>query len=111
MARSAVLTLAVSLGLCTGCFVLDEIDQGREVMKRHSGQNPGARQAAPAAVADPVEDEGPGLFARVQAFLQEQREGFAPERDPSDEIVTCELEDGLTFTYASDCRSHGGKIR
>ncbi len=109
MARRAVAVLSVALGLCTGCFVFDEIDQGRELMKKHSGRNP--RPAATAEPAAPDEDEGPGLLARVQQYLQDRRESSQAERDPQDEIVTCDLEDGLTFTYASDCLARGGTPR
>jgi len=111
VARIAVAVLSIALGLCTGCFVFDEIDQGREIMKKHSGRNP--RPGSPAAVeqAEPEADEGPGLLARVQQFIQDRREPGPPERDPDDEIVTCDLEDGLTFIYQSDCLARGGTPR
>jgi hypothetical protein len=109
MAR-LVLALALALGLCTGCFVFDEIDSGREIMKKHSGRGPRGAAAAQAPAAAPAEDEGPGLLARVQQFIAERREESAPERDPDDSIVSCELEDGTTFTYESDCLSRGGEI-
>jgi hypothetical protein len=112
MARFAASALAAALGLSTGCFVFEEIDQGREIMKRHSGQSTRRAAAAPTQAADPEpEAAGPGLLARVQAFLEERFEDEGPERDPSDEIVTCDLEDGLAFTYASDCLSRGGRVR
>ncbi|MCI0547612.1 MAG: hypothetical protein L0027_10045, partial [Candidatus Rokubacteria bacterium] len=92
MVRIAVAVLVVALGLCTGCFVFDEMDQGREIMERHSGRNP--RPDAPAAVeVEEPEAEGPGLIARVQQFIQDRREPGPPERDPDDEIVTCDLQD------------------
>jgi hypothetical protein len=118
MARVRTAILAAAVGLCTGCFVFDEIDQGRKIMERHGGQSPGARpRAAAAAPATPAEAE-PGLLAGAQellarplALVREWREGSAPERDPSDVVVTCELEGASTFTHASDCRSRGGRIR
>jgi hypothetical protein len=109
MARSAVASLALALGLCcTGCFVFDEIDSGREIMKKHSGRGP--KGAAKVEEAEPEADEGPGLLARVQNFFAERREPSAPQRDPDDQIVSCELEDAVTFTYASDCLSRGGSV-
>ena len=110
MARIAVAVLSIALGLCAGCFVFDEIDQGREEMRKHSGHN---RPGSPAAVeeAEPEADEGPGLLARVQQFIQDRRESGPPERDPDDEIVTCDLQDGLTFTHQSDCLARGGTPR
>jgi hypothetical protein len=111
MARVAVAFLALALGLCTGCFVFDEIDQGRETMKRHSGRSPRPAASAAAEPAAPEPDEGPGLWARVRDSLRQLREPAAPERDPQDEIVTCELEGGLTFTHESDCLARAGSPR
>jgi hypothetical protein len=116
MARSAVVALlSLAFGLCTGCFVFDEIDQGREVMKKHSGasRRPAAAAAAAATEAPEEEqEEGPGLFARLQQYLQDRRDSSsAPERDPEDGIVTCVTGDGLTFTHESDCLARGGTPR
>jgi hypothetical protein len=109
MARSAVAGLALAFGLgCTGCFVFDEIDSGREVMKKHSGR--GAKGAAAAEQPEPEAEEGPGLLARVKDFFAERREASRPQRDPDDEIVSCDLGDAVTFTYASDCLSRGGSV-
>ena len=110
MARVKIAALGLALCLCTGCFVFDEIDQARESMKKHSGQFAHVeKQAEPAPEADET-DEGPGLLARVQQLIQDYREPDDPARAPDDEIVRCELEDGLTFTYESDCLSRGGSI-
>jgi len=110
MVRRTAIALAFALALCTGCFVFDEIDQGREEMKRHSGH--GRRPpVAEAEAPEEEEEEGPGLIARVQAFFQEKTESSGPERDPDDGIVTCDLGDGLTFTHESDCLARGGTPR
>jgi len=109
--RSTAIALGLALCLCTGCFVFDEIDQGREIMKKHSGQNPDAKKNAD-PVAEPEETgEGPGLLARVQQLIQDYREPGDPERPSDDEIARCELPHGLTFTYESDCLSRGGTLR
>jgi len=110
MTRAAVVGLGLALCLCTGCFVFDEIDQGREMMKKHSGQNPGAvKKPEPEAEPDPS-DAGIGLLARVQQWIQDYREPAAPVRSADDQIVSCELPDGHTFTYESDCLSRGGAV-
>ncbi len=111
MTRSLAIALGLALCLCTGCFVFDEIDQGRELMKKHSGQNPDAIKNS-----DPVEEpeetgEGPGLLARAQQMFHDFREPGDPERPSDDEITRCELPHGLTFTYESDCLSRGGTPR
>ena len=110
MARAAAVALGLVLCLSTGCFVFDEIDQGRKLMKKHSGQNPNV-QREPEPAEEPEEgDEGPGLLARVQNLIQDYREPDAPERSPDDGIVSCKLDDGLTFTHESDCLSRGGSV-
>jgi len=106
MACRTAVALALALALCTGCFIFDEIDQGREEMKRYSGR-PGHRAAAEPEAPE-EEEEGPGLIARVQQFFQEKTEGSGPERPADDEIITCDLQDGITFTYESDCLARGG---
>ena len=110
MARASVVALGLALCLCTGCFVFDEIDSGRKLMKKHSGQNPQV-EGVPDPVPEPEETgEGPGLLARVQQLIQDYREPDQPGRAADDEIVRCELEDGLTFTHESDCLSRGGSM-
>jgi hypothetical protein len=112
MRRLGPLALVAALGLSTGCFVFDEIDKGQQIMKQYSGHHPEAQAAdSEAGEAEPAEDEGPGLLARIQAFWDERREESEPERSPDDEIVTCDLGGDTTFTYQSDCLSRGGRIR
>jgi hypothetical protein len=108
--RAAAIALGLALCLCTGCFVFDEIDQGRKLMKKHSGQNPHVVQQPDAAAEPDESDEGPGLLARVQQLIQDYREPDDPERPADDEIVRCELAHGLTFTHESDCLSRGGAV-
>ncbi len=109
MARFAAAGLGLVLWLCTGCFVFDEIDQGRALMEKHSGASPHAKhEPEPAAEAKGESDEGLGLLARVQQFVEDVRQPAAPERASDDEIIRCDLEDGLTYTYESDCLSRGG---
>lgn len=112
MTRAAVIGLGIALCLCSGCFVFDEIDQGRAILDKHSGQYANARKPEPSArEAEPEEaDEGPGLIARVQQLIRDYREPAEPQRAEDDEIVNCQLGDGLTFTYASDCLSRGGLV-
>lgn len=105
-----VVLLGLALCLNTGCFIFDEIDQGRKLMKKHSGQNPDAKKPSDPAPDAAATDEGPGLLARVQQLIQDYREPDDPERAPDDEIVRCELEHGLTFTHESDCLSRGGSV-
>ncbi|TFG95538.1 MAG: hypothetical protein E4H11_04895 [Myxococcales bacterium] len=110
MTRATAVALGLALCLSTGCFIFDEIDQGRELMKKHSGQNPDAKKQSDPAPDGVATDEGPGLIARVQQMIQDYREPGDPERAPDDGIVRCDFEHGLTFTNESDCLSRGGSI-
>ena len=108
--RLATLALLALLGLAPGCFVFDEIDKGQELMKQH--RPPAAEPAsAEQTGAAQDEDEGPGLIARLRAFWDEKTAPREPERSADDSIVTCELSDGSTLTYESDCLSRGGRVR
>jgi hypothetical protein len=108
----APLALAAALGLSTGCYVFDELDNGQKILKQYGGQTPHAQPAAPAAEpAEEPKDEGPGLLARLEAFWEKKREAPEPQRSPDDGIVTCRLGGETTFTYRSDCLSRGGQIR
>lgn len=112
MARFAAVGLGLLLWLSTGCFVFDEIDQGRALMEKHSGASPhGGREVERAPEAEEAAEEGVGLLARVQQFVEDVRQPAAAERAEDDEIVRCDLEDGLTYTYESDCLSRGGDPR
>ena len=111
MARIAVAGLSVALWLCTGCFVFDEIDQGRKILDKHAGHTrPGAPAQEEAPAPEPAPEQGPSLFARAQAFLAEHWQREAPEGGGDTSIVSCELEDGTTFTRESVCLSQGGRV-
>ena len=112
MTRTAAALLGLVLCFGTGCFVFDEIDEGRAIMKKHSGQYPDAKpRSEPAAEGEEEEEDGPGLLARVQGLIRSYREPKAPERSADDGVVRCDFEGGVTFTHESDCLSRGGRVQ
>jgi hypothetical protein len=111
MRRIALVPLLAALAFATGCFALDEVDRGRASMKKHAGGYRSEGVPAPTAEAasdDGADDETPGLVARAQAWWEAWRAEPPAQRPADDEIVRCDLEDGVTFTYESDCLSRGG---
>ena len=109
----ASLCLAAAACLGSGCFVLDEIDKGQELMDKHS---PRAAQAEEAA--EPEDDSG-GLVARVKDWWAGLGEGgetespadSGPPPHPDDVLGTCDLGRSLTFMRKFDCLRHGGTFQ
>ena len=106
-----ILAVIVAAWACQGCFVLDEIDQGMEIMDEHAPKEEGAS----ATPARPVrgrpaakEQEDLGLLARLQKWWEERNKPKPPQRDPSDVVVKCEIAGAVHFTRKSDCRIRGG---
>jgi hypothetical protein len=114
---SAVLLVAV---LALGCFALDEIDQGQEVMDKHYGhaRKEKEKAAAPAPAADAKED--PGVVARVRSWWEKkQAEGgggssspadSGPPPHPDDVLVRCKVGGTTQFMRKFDCQLRGGKV-
>lgn len=109
-----MLPLALVLWLSTGCFVLEEIDNGMAIMEAHT---PHDKKKA-AADKKKAEDEAEGsLIAHLQAGAEgvaswwgEAKEPAEPQRDPSDVVVNCDLSGRTQFLRKSDCRLRGGRV-
>ena len=85
--------LACVAFLCQGCFVLDEIDKGHEILDQHS---PRVREAQEKAAAEAErkskpKGEGEGLLASVQGWWKKKQQPKLPERDPEDVVVRCQV--------------------
>ena len=109
MAR--LLLIALIACLTQGCFVWEELEKGEAIMDAHRPRNLDDANE-PAAVA-PLEEE-PGLVAslsqKLQAWWTSVRQPSAPERDPNDVTVRCEINGRMHFTRKSDCNLRGGSI-
>ena len=101
----AILTLL----LCSGCFVIDEIDKGHELMKAHDGKNEDAEESRE-GVAD---SKGPPKTPseRLAEYYAKQR-AKAPEpkqnMDPANDVGQCRIGNSVKFMRRSDCRLRGG---
>ena len=109
-----LLSLSLVLWLCPGCFVLEEIDKGAAIMDQHASQ--GRREAEAAQKKQAADADEHSLFADLQngatdlkAWWDEAWAEAPPERDPDDNIVSCEIENRTRFLRKSDCRIRGGR--
>jgi hypothetical protein len=110
VARAILILLIVCL--TQGCFVFDELDKGEAIMNAHRAK-PAAEAAKPAPISRAAEPE-PGLLAdlgeTVQGWWTAATEEAAPQRDPADIPVRCEIDGRMLYTRKSDCHLRGGKI-
>jgi len=111
--RSAALIAALLL-VAPGCFVLDELDAGREIMEKHSPKKKVEKQEEPpkaAASARGGDDEG--VVARLRGWLAERTAETSPDRPqygPDDGAVRCRIGGNTHFVRKSDCQLRGGRI-
>jgi len=98
--------------LLQGCFVFEELDKGEALMDAHRPKKPeAAKSSAPVARAG-KEEPGPlaGLSQSLQDWWKAKSEPAAPQRDPADVPVRCEIDGRMSFTRRSDCQLRGGSI-
>jgi hypothetical protein len=107
----AIGLVVVGLG-ATGCFVFDEIDQGQEVMRKHSRQ--GQEDASEGAEASEeglnlaaLKRSGTDRFGNIQERVEE---AMKPERDPDDIVVRCRVEGNIQYMRKFSCQSLGGRV-
>ena len=122
MRRLPVALLAALLA--SGCFALEEIDQGQQVMDQHYGKGRRDRAAAeasksgkPAPAAEPKDE---GVLARVRGWWDSKqaqgggRSGAAPDSGPAphpdDVLVRCQVGSTTQFMRKFDCQLRGGKV-
>jgi len=109
-----ILIVALVASLCQGCFVLEEIDKGQELMDQHSpaareqaAKREEASQAPSSARAGAKQEES--TFDRLKKWWQKKREPAPPKRDPDDVVVRCQIDGTMHFTRKSDCMLRGGR--
>jgi hypothetical protein len=114
----ALLPLGLLLCLCTGCFVLDEIDKGHAIMDQHASPERREKEAAEAAAREEQakSDDDAGLVAGLQeqvanlgGWIDDVSKEDPAERDASDGVVRCQISGRTQFLRKSDCRVRGGK--
>lgn len=117
------LVALLALTLCSGCWVMDELDSGKELMEQHTPKGkkragkgePTATAAkdgkAPESPATSPGQEGPGILHELVVWTKKKLEGPPPPPDPLDVPVRCDLGKSLLFTTRGDCEARGGTGR
>jgi hypothetical protein len=91
--------------MCSGCFVVDEIEAGREIMEAHNPNSepekakegsPGAPQTARQRLAD--------YYAEQRA----KASSGSRDTDAADEVGRCRIGGSTEFLRRSDCQVRGG---
>jgi len=94
--RWALLVICV---LLSGCFVFDELDNGKKIMEQNAPAKPAAAPAQPAA----AHQGGSGWWANAKSLSDTPAE---PSKDPA---VACTVRGSTRFMRKSDCLSQGGQ--
>ena len=98
--------------LTQGCFVWEELEKGEALMEAHRPKN--LDDAKPPAPARRTDKEEPGMLASLSESLQDwwtsESEPSAPQRDPADVPVRCEIDGRTQYTRKTDCMLRGGRI-
>lgn len=91
-----------------GCFALDELDKGAEIMEQHSGASTHKKKEAVAQSAAPAEDQ-PTPEERLREWWSNARTLGSEEGDTEDPLVSCALRGRTEFVRRSDCLVRGGR--
>jgi len=95
--------------LCSGCFVIDEIDKGHAIMEAHDGIENDAEDAE----EGPADAKGPSKTPRerLAEYYAKQRAQAPPatkSSDPANDAGRCRVGNTTQFMRRSDCRLRGG---
>ena len=98
----------------SGCFALDEIDAGMEIMESHTSQDQKKKNVDPATGLQ-LDGGGGHLGARKRLadYYAEQRAKAAPRstsKDPKDQMVRCDIAGASHFMRRRDCEVRGGRV-
>lgn len=101
-----VLTALLIALLCSGCFVVDELEKGRAIMKAHAPES------------EPEEAKKAGTGGAPASARQRLAEYYAEQRakvssvfksdDPGDAVGRCRIRGSTEFLRRADCRIRGG---
>jgi len=111
-----ILACLLVLWLGSGCFVFDELERGEEILDKHASRERREAEARKKQAAEAEAEGGsePSLVAdlggRVRTWWDERNEPKAPEQDPDNVVVRCELRGQARFTRKFDCLSQGGRV-
>jgi hypothetical protein len=99
-----VLLLAAVVFASPGCFVLDELDRGGELMDHHSDRPTDV--AASPAQSDAFDDAHEAVESARRWWIS-----LSGSESASDPVVDCRLHGSQAFVAESDCLARGGWVR
>ncbi len=95
-------SLLLVAGLCAGCFVFDELDNGMKELERFDNKAEKAEAPPPSAQAKSAKATPP-----KESWWQKARTlGSEPKNE---NIVRCELAGEIQFMSREDCLGRGGR--
>jgi hypothetical protein len=104
--RMRVFGVALLAAALSGCWVLDEIDEGSKKIDQYSAKKPAAEAAAEEAA--PTARKGP----RVGEYCASQKNARTlTPGTVSSGIVSCKLKSGTQFMKQEECINRGGVPR
>jgi hypothetical protein len=99
-----MLCTTLSLGLTTGCSVLEVIDG-------IGGPSEPEKSEAAATSEDAAAESGGTSQEKLRAYYDRQRrKNRAEPEDPDNPIVSCRLSSGTQFLRRHDCDLRGGQM-
>jgi hypothetical protein len=100
----------------SGCFVLDELDQGDALIEKHSSGwreekklREKAEEEAAAGSSNSPSTSWEGVKEKAQKWWQNALEEEAVTADPNDIVIRCEVGGQIHFLRESDCGLRGGR--
>lgn len=108
--RTALASLLAAVLLLPGCFVIDELDHGSDILDKHSSKAADAKKAKEEEAAQSAVTAKKGA---VDAYFQQENEDgttrtFAPGQ-MSEGIVACKLGGQTQFMTRENCAARGGR--
>lgn len=108
--RLAHALLCISLLASSGCWVINELDNGSKLMDQHSGK---AKKAKEAEEEEAATSQVVGKKGAIDAyFKQEEEDGTAKSFSPgqvNEGIVTCHIGKSVQFMTKENCAARGGR--
>jgi hypothetical protein len=94
--------------LCSGCFVIDEIDKGQAIMKAHSAKNEESEKAADAGGSKGSPKSPRERLAEYYAKQRAKAPEPTQDLDPANAVGSCRIAGKVEFMRRSDCKLRGG---
>jgi hypothetical protein len=104
------LALAWVLALGPGCFVIDELDNGMQLMEETSPSKKKAPAEEPEPEVEVARRKGPSARKALADWWKNARTPTSGPEDPdtATEIVTCHIAGATRFMSKTDCEVQGG---